>query len=99
MILMNSLPESYENWCDSFIKGRDIVKYDEVCTKLINREYRRKGYSSEGSNLGALTTRGKSTSRSNMVINAGLDRNPKIVISLARMSADFVTKMGTGRTV
>lgn len=65
MILMNSLPEEYEIWCDSFITGKASVKYEEVTAALIIRDHRIKdqSFSNEYSISEALVARGRSESR------------------------------------
>jgi len=66
MILMNSLPEEYEVWCDSYISGKASVNYEEVSAALISRDHRKKdrSFSTEDSTSDVLAARGRSESRS-----------------------------------
>ena len=48
LILLVSLPPSYENFMQSFIVGKDIVSLEEVRSSLHSRELRHKASSTGG---------------------------------------------------
>lgn len=61
MILLVSLPQSYENFVQLFIVGKDIVTLEEVRSSLHSRELRRKasGASTEDQAAGLTASGGK----------------------------------------
>ncbi|KAK8934286.1 hypothetical protein KSP39_PZI015019 [Platanthera zijinensis] len=42
LLLLNSLPDSYENFIMTLIHGTDVLEYGEVTTALLNHEFRRR---------------------------------------------------------
>ncbi|KAM1294752.1 hypothetical protein ACFX2H_014637 [Malus domestica] len=58
LILMNSLAESYDPFVTSWIYGREIIKYDEISSALMNHEVRHLDRQ-ERNNSEALMVRGR----------------------------------------
>ncbi|KAK8952544.1 hypothetical protein KSP39_PZI003453 [Platanthera zijinensis] len=42
LLLLNSLPDVYENFTMSLIHEKEVLKYSEVSTTLLNHEFRRR---------------------------------------------------------
>ena len=42
LLLLNSLPDSYDHFTHTLINGKTEVKYDVVSAALMNNEYRKK---------------------------------------------------------
>ena len=59
LILMNSLPESYEPFVTTWIYGKEILKYGEISSALMNHEVRHLDRQ-ESNNSEALMVRGRS---------------------------------------
>jgi hypothetical protein len=69
VVLINSLPDTYEHLATTLMYGKDSLKFDDVSNALTNDEYRRKdkqAHSSEISGIsGALTVRSRSGIQNN----------------------------------
>ena len=64
LILLNSLPESYEHLCTTIMYGKEKLVFADVSSILINNEYRKKDKQvQQDSSSEALTARGRSQSR------------------------------------
>ncbi|KAJ8630395.1 hypothetical protein MRB53_023718 [Persea americana] len=64
LLLLNSLPNSYDHFTHTLINGKTEVKYDVVSAALMNNEYRKKDKQVyRDSSSDALTVRGRSYDR------------------------------------
>ncbi|KAK8936454.1 hypothetical protein KSP39_PZI012284 [Platanthera zijinensis] len=50
-LLLNSLPDEYENFTMFLIHGKEILKYSEMSTTLLNHEFRRRDKESSKAEL------------------------------------------------
>lgn len=67
LILLVSLPHSYENFVESFVVGRETVTLEEVKSALFTRELRQK----------AATTESGGDSGAGLVVNSAKGKGPK----------------------
>jgi hypothetical protein len=63
VVLINSLPDTYEHLATTLMYGKDTLKFDDVSNALTNDEYRRKDKQAHSRSSGALIVRGRSESK------------------------------------
>jgi hypothetical protein len=63
VVLINSLPDTYEHLATTLMYGKDTLKFDDVSNALTNDEYRRKDKQAHSGTSVALTVRGRSESK------------------------------------
>ena len=64
LLLLNSLPDSYDHLTTTLLYGKEKIKYIDVANALVNNEFRRKDKSANrDSESEALTVRGKTNNR------------------------------------
>ncbi|XP_028124702.1 putative receptor-like protein kinase At3g47110 [Camellia sinensis] len=64
LLLLNSLPDSYDHLTTTLLYGKEKIKYVDVANALVNNEFRRKDkYANRDSASEALTVRGRTNSR------------------------------------
>jgi nitrate reductase NapAB chaperone NapD len=63
VVLINSLPDTYEHLSTTLMYGKTTLKFDDVFNALTNYEYRRKDKQSHSGTSGAFTVRGRSGSK------------------------------------
>lgn len=64
LLLLNSLPNTYEHLTTTLLYGKDEIKFDDVSNALINNEHQKKNKQVQrDSTLEALTVRGKSDNK------------------------------------
>ncbi|KAM1533333.1 hypothetical protein ACFX10_007250 [Malus domestica] len=74
LILMNSLPESYESYVTTWIYGRETIKFDEISSAVMNHEVRNLDRQ-ERNNSEALMVRGRSRDRKSAMQKKGKSRS------------------------
>ncbi|KAJ8615552.1 hypothetical protein MRB53_034924 [Persea americana] len=68
LLLLNSLPDSYDHFVHTLINGKAEVKYDVVSVALMNNEYRKKDKQAhKDSSSDALTEESKANGKSKQV--------------------------------
>jgi len=65
IILLCSLPKSYENFIDTMLYGRDSITVNNVKDSLQSKELKRRVSSSNGDDAGLIVSRGRSMERGN----------------------------------
>nr|GEW65313.1 putative reverse transcriptase domain-containing protein [Tanacetum cinerariifolium] len=65
LILICSLPGSYENFVDTMLYGRTTIFVNDVKDALLSKELKRKVFRYEGSGSGQFASRGRSQERNN----------------------------------
>ena len=60
LLLLNSLPDTYEHLITTLLYGKDKIKFDDVCNALMNNEYRKKDQQVHRDSAEALVVRGRS---------------------------------------
>nr|GEX70564.1 retrovirus-related Pol polyprotein from transposon TNT 1-94 [Tanacetum cinerariifolium] len=65
LILLCSLPGSYENFVDTMLYGRTTISVNDVKDALLSKELKRKVSGDEGSGSGLFTCRGRSQENNN----------------------------------
>ena len=65
IILLCSLPKSYENFIDIMLYGRDSITVNNVKDSLQSKELKRRVSSSNGDDAGLIVSRGRSMERGN----------------------------------
>ncbi|GKD42095.1 retrovirus-related pol polyprotein from transposon TNT 1-94 [Tanacetum coccineum] len=65
LILLCSLPDSYENFVDTMLYGRTTISVNDVKDALLSKELKRKVSGDEGSGSGLFAGRGRSQERNN----------------------------------
>ena len=84
LILMNSLPESYEPFMTTWIYGRETIKYDEISSTLMNHEVRHLNRQ-EMNNSEAVMVRGRSKEKKGLYMKnnrsrtRGVSKNKKFL--------------------
>jgi len=63
VVLINSLPDTYEHLATTLMYGKDTLRFDDVSNALTNDEYRRKDKQAHSGTSRALTVRGESESK------------------------------------
>ena len=64
LLLLNSLPESYEHLTTTLLYGKDEIKFNDVSNALMNNEVRKKDqYAHRESSSDAFTARGRTSTR------------------------------------
>jgi len=63
IILLCSLPKSYENFIDTMLYGRDSITVNNVKDSLQSKELKRRVSSSNGDDAGLIVSRGRSMER------------------------------------
>ncbi|KAI5313660.1 hypothetical protein L3X38_042836 [Prunus dulcis] len=63
LILLNSLPDSYDHLATTVIYGKDTIIFDEVSNALMNHEVRHKDKKAQNPTSDALVVRGRSSER------------------------------------
>ncbi|GKD86759.1 retrovirus-related pol polyprotein from transposon TNT 1-94 [Tanacetum coccineum] len=65
LILLCSLPGSYENFVDTMLYGRTTISVNDMKDALLSKELKRKVYGDKGSSSGLFAGRGRSQERNN----------------------------------
>uniref|UniRef100_A0A5B7BZJ7 Putative copia LTR rider n=1 Tax=Davidia involucrata TaxID=16924 RepID=A0A5B7BZJ7_DAVIN len=65
LLLLNSLPDSYDHLTTTLLYGKDKIKFDDVSNALVNNEYRKRDQHVHRDTVSeALTVRGRSDEKS-----------------------------------
>jgi hypothetical protein len=75
VVLINSLPDTYEHLATTLMYGKDTLKFEDVSNALTNDEYRRKDKQAHSTTSRALTVRGRSESKKPLSRNHSALRN------------------------
>lgn len=77
LLLLNSLPESYEHLTTTLLYGKDEVKFVDVSNALVNNEYRKKDQheNKDSTSEALVATRGRQSNKSGGLNNRGRSRS------------------------
>ena len=77
LLLLNSLPESYEHLTTTLLYGKDEVKFVDVSNALVNNEYRKKDQHDhrDSTSEALVTIRGRQSNKSGPTNNRGRSRS------------------------
>jgi len=91
IILLCSLPKSYENFIDTMLYGRDSITVNNVKDSLQSKELKRRVSSSNGDDAGLIVSRGRSMERGNSskghMRNNSLSKSNKVMLQVQRGGA------------
>ena len=74
LILLNSLPDSYEHLATTLIYGKDTVKFDDVSNALMNNEFRKRDKEAHNDTSEAFVTRERPEDRRTQFGNKSRER-------------------------